>query len=99
MGKSTRRRTRLQETRPNLLHMSEGVCIGLCLVLGYLLIELLTDQSIKIWLFCYLEFDIWEGRTLVGIMSDDITRNITPAALFLWPAAMMLRERGQNGGA
>ena len=91
MGKSTRRRTRLQETRPNLVHLSEGVCLGLCLVLGYLLIELLTDQIIKIWLFCYLVFDIWEGRTLVGIMSDDITRNITPAALFLWPAAMMLR--------
>ena len=45
----------MQETRANLLHMSEGVRIGVCVGLLYLLIELLTDQSIKIWLFRLLE--------------------------------------------
>ena len=92
----------MQETRTNLLHMSEGVRIGVCVGLLYLLIELLTDQSIKIWLFRLLElgpddlnppvFFTWQGTTLIGIAPDDLTRNITPAALFLWPAAMLMNE-------
>ena len=67
----------MQETRTNLLHMSEGVRIGVCVGLLYLLFELLTDQSIKIWLFRLLElgpddlnpssFFIWQGTTLIGI--------------------------------
>ncbi len=92
----------LQETLANLLHMSEGVRIGVCVGLLYILVELLTDQSIKIWLFRLLElgpedlnppvFFTWQGATLIAIAPDDMTRNITSAALFLWPAAMLMNE-------
>ena len=90
----------MQETRANLLHMSEGVRIGLCVGLLYVLIELLTHQSIKVWLYRLLElgpddlnppiFFTWQGDTLVSIAADDMTRNITSAALFLWPATMLM---------
>ena len=92
----------MQETRTNLLHMSEGVRIGVCIGLLYVLAELLTDQSIKIWLFRVLElgrddlnppnFFKWRGATLIAIVPDDMTRNITPATLFLWPAVMLMNE-------
>ncbi len=32
------------------------------------------------------------ATTLIGIAPDDMTRNITSAALFLWPAAMLMNE-------
>ena len=89
------------ENRPNLLHMGEGVCIGLFVGLFYLLIELLTDQSIKLWLYRALGLDAkelnppsfftWNGGILVSIAKDDLTRNIAPAALFFWPTVMMIR--------
>ena len=91
----------VNETRANLLHVGEGVCLGLFVGLLYLLVELLTDQSIKLWLFRSLGLgpgDLnppghfkWDGTSLVRISSDDLTRNIAPAALFLWPAAIVIR--------
>lgn len=89
------------ETRPNLLHMGEGVCIGLILGLVYLLIEILTDQSIKLWVYRGIglkpddlnppSFFVWDGKHLLSISKQDVTRNIAPAALFLWPAVMMIK--------
>lgn len=89
------------ETRPNLLHMGEGVCIGLVVGLLYLLIELLSDQSIKLWMYRTIGvgpgdlnppgFFEWRGDYLLSISKEDLTRNLAPAALFLWPAVMMIR--------
>ena len=89
------------ETRPNLLHMGEGVCVGLFVGLLYLLIELLTDQSIKLWLYRAIglgaedlnpsSFFKWDGAYLRTISRDDLSRNIAPAALFFWPALMIIR--------
>jgi hypothetical protein len=89
------------ETRPNLLHMGEGVCIGLFVGLLYLLIELLTDQSIKLWLYRAIglgpedlnppSFFKWDGKNLLTISKEDLTRNIAPAVLFLWPAVTMIK--------
>ena len=91
----------INETRANLLHMGEGVCIGLLLGLLYLLIELLTDQSIKLWLYRAIRlgpedlnprsFFKWDGRSLVAISKDDVTRSIAPAVLCLWPTLMIIR--------
>ena len=90
----------VNETRPNLLHMCEGVCIGLFLGLIYLLIELLTEQSIKLSLFRAMglgpadlnppSFFKWDGTHLLSISDNVVTRNIAPAAIFLWPAVMMI---------
>ena len=51
-----------RETRPNLLHMGEGVCIGVLIGLVYLLVELLSDQSIKLAIY-----------RAVGVRPDDVT--------------------------
>jgi hypothetical protein len=84
------------ETRPNLLHMGEGIWIGLLIGLVYLLVELLTDQSIKLWLYRAIGvgpddlkpiiFFEWDGDRLLEISRDDLSRNMTSAVLFLWPA-------------
>ncbi len=86
------------ETRPNLLHMGEGIWIGLLVGLLYLLVELLTDQSIKLWLFRAIGvgpddlkpiiFFEWDGNRLIEISRDDLSRNMTSAVLFLWPAIL-----------
>jgi hypothetical protein len=48
-----------EESYPNLLHMGEGLWIGLLVGLAYLLAEILSHQSIKIWL--YNAFGIKQG--------------------------------------
>jgi hypothetical protein len=89
------------ETRPNLLHMAEGIWIGLLIGLLYLLVELLTDQSIKLWLYRTIGagpddlkpiiFFEWEGDRLLEISRDDLSRNMTSAVLLLWPAILAVR--------
>ena len=89
------------ETRPNLLHMGEGAWIGLLVALVYFLIEILTYQSIKIWLYNTLamspsdlrptRYFRWSGEQLIWIARNDLTRNVTPITLFLWPAALAMK--------
>lgn len=86
------------ETRPNLIHMGEGLYIGLLIGVVYLLAEILTDQAIKLSLYRALQlrpgdllppsFFSWDGNYLLAISTEDLTRNMTDAALFLWPAIM-----------
>ena len=87
-----------QETRPNLVHMGEGVALGMLLGIGFLAIEVFGDQPIKLALYRALElrpadlkpadFFIWKDNYLQGISPEDLTRNMTDATLFLWPAVM-----------
>jgi hypothetical protein len=89
------------ETRPNLLHMGEGIWMGLLIGLLYLLVEILTDQSIKLWLFRTIGlgpsdlkpviFFEWGGNRLLSISRDDLSRNMTSAVLFLWPTILAVR--------
>jgi O-antigen ligase len=88
-----------RETRPNLLHMGEGVCIGLLIGLVYLLVELLSDQSIKLAIYRAVGvrpddvtpiFFTWSDGKLVKISTDDLSRNMSSAALLIWPALMMI---------
>jgi O-Antigen ligase len=86
------------ETRPNLLHMGEGVWIGMLVGLLYLFIELVSEQSIKIWVYNMLglqpgdlphrEYFGWTGEKFNYISPEDLTRNMVPVAMFLWPAVM-----------
>jgi hypothetical protein len=88
------------ETRPNLLHMGEGLWMGLAIGLVYLAIELASAQSIKIWLYNLLDMkpgDLaplsyfkWKHGELVHISRDDLSRNMAPLALFLWPTVAAL---------
>ncbi len=86
------------ETRPQLLHMGEGLWIGLLVGLCYLFIEIVGGQSIKLWVYNALslsptdlphaEYFGWNGTKLTFISPEDLSRNMVPAALFLWPAVM-----------
>lgn len=87
-----------QETRPNLVHMGEGVVLGMLLGIAFLAVEVFGDQPIKLALYRALElqpadlkpapFFTWQGNYLQSISPEDLTRNMTDAALFLWPAVM-----------
>ncbi len=87
-----------EEKRPNLLHMGEGVWIGFLVGLSYLFIELVGGQSIKLWVYNLLslrpgdlphvEYYRWSGEQLAYISPEDLTRNMVPVTMFLWPAVM-----------
>ncbi len=89
------------ETPSNLLHMGEGVWVGFLVGSLYFLVELVTDQSIKIWLFNLIDIDPsvlrparyfkWSGEQLVSISLSDLTRNAAPIMPFLWPAALAMQ--------
>jgi O-antigen ligase len=92
------------EARTNLLRMAEGLWLGLAIGLGYFLIETLSDQSIKIWIYNSLGlrpgdlkppgFFTWENGKLVSILAKDLTRNTAPIPLLVW--AGMLAVRGSQ---
>jgi hypothetical protein len=86
------------ESRANLLHMGEGLWIGFAVALAYLLIEIFTDQSIKIWAYNWIgvtkdrapPLTSWEDGKLVYMAREVLTRNMAPLTLFLWPAVMAI---------
>ncbi len=90
-----------RETRPNLVHMGEGLFLGLMFGVVYLFTELLTDQAIKLSVYRMLElrpgelkppqYFTWNGNDLLQISLEDLTRNMTDAALFLWPTIMAIK--------
>ena len=91
----------LKETRPNIVHIAEGVWIGLLVGLIYLLIEVLSQQAIKLTLYNALgvrpgvlrppAFFTWTGERLVAISPDDLTRNMAVIAPLLWMALLSMR--------
>lgn len=94
-------KTYYSEARRDILHMAEGVWMGFVVGLIYFLIELLTDQSIKIALYNALQmkpgslrpstFFKWQDGHLVSIAAIDLTRNTVPVVMFLWPAIVAAR--------
>lgn len=96
----------LSEPRRNNFHIAEGVWISLIGGLTYLLVEFLTHQAIKIHLYNAIgvnpealrppAFFIWEGKRLVSISPDDLTRNITPVSLLIWPALLTVKNIGRK---
>jgi O-antigen ligase len=89
-----------EETRPNLLHMGEGVWIGLIVGLTFLFFEIETDQSIKIWVYNTIgigpgdlgrpDYFRWSGGRVVSVSREDLTWNMVPLILFVWPAVMAM---------
>ena len=88
---------RTEDTR-NVLHMAEGLWIGLLVGLLYMIAEAASDQAIKIWAYNLLglgpnelepaRYYTWDNGVLVAVHPDDLTRNIVPAPLLVWPALM-----------
>lgn len=95
------------ETRRNQFHLAEGLWIGFIAGLLYLLVELLTDQSIKIFLYNALSIPKpwlrppaafkWSGDLLVAISPHDLARSIAPITLLLWSSLLCLRSTAPGG--
>ncbi|MEO1281317.1 MAG: O-antigen ligase family protein [Pseudomonadota bacterium] len=88
-----------RENPLTLRHLGEGVWMGLSLGLAYVAVEMLTDQSVKIFIYNVLGLsageltpDSWydwdnNGR-LISVSWTDFTRNAAPISLFMWSAAL-----------
>lgn len=93
-----------QEVSPdNISHVARGMVWGFVFGVVYLLIEILTHQSIKIWVYNALSIPKswlrpsllfkWNGDKLVSILSVDLTRNIAPLTLMIWSALLIAVRR------
>lgn len=90
-----------REPRHNQFHMAEGLWIGLIAGLLYLLVEILSGQAIKIFLYNFLEVPkawlrppssfTWVDGKVVAIAPFDLTRSIAPIGLMIWPALLCLK--------
>jgi O-antigen ligase len=90
------------ETRPNVVHIAEGVWVGFAAALAYLFVETVTNQSIKIMLYNAIGmregqlapamyFQWSEDHKLVSIMRDDLARSVAALTLCLGPALLAMR--------
>ena len=90
-----------REPRRNAFHLAEGLWLGMFVGLGYLLVEVLSNQALKIFIYNTLHvpkswlrpatiFE-WQGDRLVSILPMDLTRSIVPVTLLMWSALLTLR--------
>lgn len=80
--------------------IAEGLWIGLLVGLVYLGFEILTNQAVKLNLYRALDIPkswlrpardfMWENGVLVSIAPTDLTRNIAPVTLLIWPALLVI---------
>ena len=99
----------MKEPRCNILHIAEGLTIGFSAGLLYLLIEITTDQWIKIHVYNWIgvtpgilrppEFVNWKNGKVQSISPSDLTRNIAPVTLYLWAGLLAVQGtlRKRNG--
>jgi O-antigen ligase len=86
------------ERLDDALHMIEGLWVGLAFGLLYAIAEIASGQAIKMWAYNLLalgpndlepaRYFAWANGRLVGIHTDDITRNVFSIPLLIWPAIM-----------
>lgn len=82
----------------NACHIGEGLWIGLIAGLLYTIAEASSGQAIKIWVYNALglgpdvlepaRYFTWENGRLISVHPDDLTRNVVPIPLLIWPALM-----------
>ncbi|MBI1649861.1 O-antigen ligase family protein [Hyphomicrobium sulfonivorans] len=101
----------MNEQRIPMLHIAEGLWVGFLVGALYLLIEFTSEQGIKIWTYNLLGlqpsdlsppmFFKWaaDGQ-LLEISRQDLTRNVAPLTLLLWPtiAAVVGIATRRNAG-
>jgi O-antigen ligase len=90
------------QDRASALHMAEGLWVGLLVGLLYMIAEAASGQAIKIWAYNLLglgpldlnpaQYFTWDNGVLVAVHEDDLTRNIVPAPLLVWPALMAANQ-------
>jgi O-antigen ligase len=85
--------------RASLVPMAAGLKAGFLIGLVYLLVEVETDQAIKIWVYNALNLgpDIlssarltWQNGKLAAIQNIVLNRNMTSVLLLLWPVLMLV---------
>jgi O-antigen ligase len=94
------------ERSEDALHMIEGLLIGLLVGLLYTIAEIASGQAIKMWAYNLLalspndlspaRYFTWENGRIIAIHRDDLSRNVVPIPLLIWPALMgatVLREQ------
>lgn len=82
----------------NVRSMAVGLWVGYLIGIVFFLIEFVTDQSVRIWLYNRLQvgaellrperYYLWEEGRLVNISSASLTRTIAPVTLLFWPVLM-----------
>jgi hypothetical protein len=80
------------------LHMGEGLWIGLMAGMLYAVIEIASGQALKIWAYNSLglgpdvlepaRYFTWKDGRVIAVHGDDLTRNIVPVPLLIWPSLM-----------
>lgn len=91
----------LCEPRRNIFHIGEGLWMGLFAGLLYLLVELLSQQTIKLHIYNAFGFGpgnlrppsyfVWKNHRLLSIAPDDLKRSIAPVTLFMWSGLLAIR--------
>lgn len=86
------------ERLEDALHIGEGLWIGLLVGVLYATVEIASGQAIKIWAYNFLQlgpdvleparYFTWENGRLIAVHPDDLTRNVVPIPLLIWPALM-----------
>ena len=86
------------EPRETALHIGEGLWIGLLVGLLYTIAEIGSGQAIKMWVYNTLQlgpealepsrYFKWADGRLISIHRDDLSRNVVPIPLLIWPALM-----------
>jgi hypothetical protein len=89
-----------EEVHACSLQMGTGLWIGFAGGLVYLLIETLSDQGIKVWIYNAIglapgdlnpqSYFTWSQDRLTSISPDDLKHSIAPIPLFLWSALLTL---------
>lgn len=92
--------TILTLTKPQIYHVAEGFWTSFAFGLAYLLFEFLTGQYAKILVYNSLgvspeqitpqRYYTWANGVITSIHPDDLTRNIFPLSIWIWPALIAL---------
>ncbi len=86
------------EPHQSALHIGEGLWIGLLVGLLYTIAETGSGQAIKMWAYNTLHlgpndlnpprYFTWANGRVIAIHRDDLSRNVVPIPLLIWPALM-----------
>jgi O-antigen ligase len=89
------------EPHADALHVGEGLWIGVMAGAIYTIAEVFSDQAIKIWAYNLLglgpdvlrpeRYFTWANGRVASVHPDDLTRNVVPLPLLIWPALMAAR--------